>query len=303
MQDIKQLNNDYAIAGQLEFVEGPGGLPFIRINNTCASALVSVYAGQVLSFRPAGEPEDLMFLSKKAYYQTGKAIKGGVPVCWPWFGADPEGLGRAAHGFVRNRMWNVLSTGMTAEGGTRVMLGLADTPETRTVWPHAFSLTLEITVDRALGLKLVTRNTGHENFSVTQALHTYFNVGDIGRTSVTGLEDREYTDKAGGGSAPGHQHGAVTINAEVDRIYLDTPKELVIHDAALKRRIRIVSAGSKTAVIWNPWIKITSAMADLEPDDYQRFLCVETTNAATDVVQVAPGQESSLIAVYSAERD
>lgn len=303
MQDIKQLNSKYAIAGQLEFIEGPGGLPFIRINNTAASALVSVYAGQVLSFRPAGEPEDLMFLSKKAYYQTGKAIKGGVPVCWPWFGADPEGLGRAAHGFVRNRMWNVLGTGMTAEGEARVMLGLTDTPETHAVWPHAFSLTLEITIGKSLSLKLATRNTGNESFTVTQALHTYFSVGDIERTSVTGLEEREYIDKAGGGSVPGHQHGAVTINAEVDRIYLDTPKELVIHDAALKRRIRIVSAGSKTAVVWNPWIKITAGMADLESHDYQHFICVETTNAAADIVQVAPGQESSLMAVYLAERD
>lgn len=303
MQDIAQLNSEYAIAGQLGFIEGQGGLPCIRINNAAASALVSVYAGQVLSFRPAGEPDDLMFLSKKAYYQTGKAIKGGVPVCWPWFGADPEGLGRPAHGFVRNRLWDVLGTGVTADGATHVTLGLTDTPETQAVWPHAFHLALEITIGSTLGLKLVTRNTGSQTFSVTQALHTYFSVGDIGRTRVTGLENRAYIDKAGGGTAPGQQHGAVTVNAEVDRIYLDTPDQLVIHDDALKRCIRIASAGSKTAVVWNPWIKIATGMADLEAQDYQRFLCVETTNAATDIVQIAPGQESFLMAVYSAERD
>ncbi|MEK6708405.1 MAG: D-hexose-6-phosphate mutarotase [Pseudomonadota bacterium] len=298
---IEQLNADYAIAGQLRFIEGKGGFPFIEISNAKASALISVYAGQALSFRPAGTADDLMFLSEKAYYQPGKAIKGGAPICWPWFGADPQGLGRPAHGFVRNRLWNVVATGTTADGDTRVTLGLIDTPETRAIWPQSFTLALEITVGNSLNLELVTGNTGTQTFSITQAFHTYFKVGDISQTSVLGLEGIDYIDKTDN-SAQKHQTGAVTINTEVDRIYLGVQGELVIADAALKRRIRIASRGSKTAVVWNPWAKISAEMGDLQDDDYRRLLCVETTNAATDVVEVAPDSEFRLVANYRAEQ-
>ena len=299
--NTEQLNTEYAIPGQLKFIQGAGGLPFIEVTTANSSALISVYAGQVLSFRPAGEVDDLMFLSEKAYYQTGKAIKGGAPVCWPWFGADPQGLGRPAHGFVRNRMWNVVATETTESGEIRVILGLEDTPETTAIWPQSFTLMLEITVGKSLNLELVTRNTGAQLFPVTQAFHTYFKVGDISQVSVSGLEDADYIDKVDN-SALKKQIGSVVINEEVDRIYLGVRDELVINDIALKRRIRIRSGGSKTAVVWNPWAKISAEMADLQDNDYRNLLCVETTNAATDVVEVSPGRESRLVANYSIER-
>ncbi|GDX60326.1 MAG: putative glucose-6-phosphate 1-epimerase [Nitrosomonadaceae bacterium] len=299
--NTEQLNTEYAIPGQLKFIQGAGGLPFIEVTTANSSALISVYAGQVLSFRPAGEMDDLMFLSEKAYYQTGKAIKGGAPVCWPWFGADPQGLGRPAHGFVRNRMWNVVATEITVSGAIRVILGLEDTPETIEIWPQSFTLMLEITVGKSLNLELVTRNTGAQLFPVTQAFHTYFKVGDISQVSVSGLEDTDYIDKVDN-SALKKQIGPVVINEEVDRIYLGVRDELVINDIALKRRIRIRSGGSKTAVVWNPWAKISAEMADLQDNDYRNLLCAETTNAATDVVEVSPGRESRLVANYSIER-
>ncbi len=299
--NIEQLNSDHGISGQLKFVEGGGGLPFIQIDNTKASAVISVYAGQVLSFQPANEPQNLMFLSEAAYYKVGKAIKGGVPICWPWFGPDPERLGRPTHGFVRNRFWDVLRTEVRAGGDTRVTLGLTDTPETRTIWPHSFALALEITVGDSLNLELVTRNTAKEKFSITQALHTYFKVGHISQVVVLGLEDTGYIDKVDNG-AHKLQKGAVTINAEVDRIYRDAPNELVIDDTALVRRIRIASQGSKTAVVWNPWEKIAAEMGDLKDDDYQRLLCVEIANAGTDVVEVSPDSEFRLVANYRVER-
>lgn len=298
--NIEQLNTDHGIVGQIEFFEGQGGLPFIRASNAKANALISVYAGQVLAYRPAGKAEDLMFLSEKAYYQAGKAIKGGVPICWPWFGPDPEGKGRPAHGFVRNRMWDVVDTAVTVNGETRIVLGLTDTPETRSIWPHAFVLRLEINIGEKLDLALVTRNSGDQPFTITQAFHTYFGVGDIHQTSVSGLEGKSYIDKVDGGQQK-IQSGAVTINTEVDRIYLDVANELVIHDAARKRNVRITSQGSRSAVIWNPWAKIASEMADLQDDDYLRLLCVETTNAASDVVTIQPGSEFRLTAQYRSE--
>ncbi|SNX59653.1 glucose-6-phosphate 1-epimerase [Nitrosomonas ureae] len=300
---IEELNTKYKIAGQLEFIAGNGGLPMIRVNNAKAAALISLHAGQVLSYQPAGEPEDVLFLSEKAYYQDGKAIKGGAPICWPWFGADPEGKGRPGHGFVRNRSWNVVATEALSNGDTKVIVGLDDTPETQAIWAHSFSLRQEIVIGDTLNLSLITRNTGKEKFTITQAFHTYFKVGDITRAKVVGLAGCDYLDKAGGGNTQKHQTGDVAIDTEVDRIYLDVGNTLTIDDSALNRRIQITSQGSKTAVVWNPWEKISKEMADLEDTDYQRLVCVETTNAANDVVEVAPGRECRLIASYQVTRN
>jgi len=296
--NIEQLNSDYGIADQLRFSNGKGDLPIIEINNSHAQALISVYAGQVLSYRPQSASEDLMFLSEKAYYQTGKAIKGGTPICWPWFGPDPENKGRASHGFVRNRLWSVQSTTTTPEQETKVTLGLQDTPETQGIWPHAFELSIEITVGKTLDIELVTHNTGDQPFTITQALHTYFKVGDIAAVKVGGLEDKEYIDKVDGGTQK-HQSGLITIAEEVDRIYTDVPSVLVIEDAALKRKIHINSTGSQTAIVWNPWTDNAVKMADLADDDYKKFVCVETANAANDVVTISPGTEGRLTANYS----
>lgn len=280
-------------------VAGNGGLPMLNVSNDHADAVISVYAGQVLSFTPKGAA-DVLFVSDKAYYAEGKAIKGGVPICWPWFGADPEGQGRPAHGFMRNRMWSEWETRDNADGSTTVVLGVESSPETLAMWPHAFRLAMEITVGKTLQLALVTRNTGEAAFTITQAMHTYFAVGDIAQTTVTGLEGRQYLDKAADGNgATKQQDGAIRINGEVDRVYLGVPAELVIVDSALNRTIRITSSGNNTAVVWNPWAKIAAGMADLQDDDYTRFVCVETTNAADDVVEVAAGGEFRLVAEYS----
>ncbi|PTN11778.1 D-hexose-6-phosphate mutarotase [Nitrosomonas aestuarii] len=296
----EQLNADHGIAGQVEFIEGNGGLTMIQVSTPKANALISIHAGQVLSYQPSGE-EDILFLSSKAYYQDGKAIKGGAPVCWPWFGPDPEGKGRPGHGFVRNRPWNVLSTEATPDDDIKITLGLTDTPETREIWPHAFELTQEIVVGDSLNLTLITRNTGAELFSITQAFHTYFKVGDITQTSVMGLQDCTYIDKVNS-SAEKKQEGVITIASEVDRIYHDVSNTMIIDDKALNRCIQILSQGNKTAVVWNPWEKISAEMADLEDTDYKRLLCVETTNAASDVIAIAPGQEFRLVADYSVMR-
>jgi glucose-6-phosphate 1-epimerase len=277
---------------------GNGGLPMINVSNGHADALISVYAGQVLSFQPKGAA-DVLFVSEKAYYAQGKAIKGGVPICWPWFGADPEGKGRPAHGFMRNRMWSEWESRENADGSTTVVLGVESSPETLAIWPHAFKLAMEITVGNTLQLALVTRNTGDAPFTITQALHTYFSVGDIAATRVTGLEGTQYIDKAAGaGGAIKQQDGAVSIAAEVDRVYLGVPSALAIVDGAQNRTIRITSSGNQTAVVWNPWAEIAAGMADLQDDDYTRFVCVETTNAADDVVEVPAGGEFRLVAEY-----
>lgn len=298
---IDRLDADYGIPGRIRFLEGRGGLPFIEMTGVGARALVSVYGGQVLSYRPGREPERLLFLSAKSYYEPGKPIKGGIPVCWPWFGPDPAGEGRPAHGFARSRLWSIDATEARPDGPAILRLRLRETEETRQLWPYAFELSLDVSVGEDLGLALVTRNRGDSAFSVSQALHTYLRVGDIGAVRVRGLEGTDYLDKVDGGARKS-QRGVVTIAKEVDRIYTGVPRQLVVEDAAWGRRIRIVSAGSRTAVIWNPGARISREMPDLEDVDYHRFLCVETANAADDAVEVAPGAESQLAVSFYVER-
>lgn len=298
---VEQLNKDFGISGQVEVVEGKGGFPIVTVSNEKAKAKISVYSAQVLSFQPAGESTDLMFVSENAYYQTGKATKGGIPICWPWFGPDPEGKGRASHGFVRNRMWTLLAAESSPTGETTVRLGMSPSEETLAIWPCQFDLVMEVVVGEQLAVTLTTKNTGDTAFPITQAFHTYFRTGDIGKVKVLGLEGQAYLDKPDNGVQK-TQDGVIEIAGEVDRVYMDVPAELVIEDGELGRRIRINSTGSKTAIVWNPWADIAQNMADLEDNDYQRFICVETANAADDVVEVAAGAEYQLKAVYTIER-
>lgn len=299
---VEQLNQEFGIANQVKVVEGKGGFPVVEVTNEKATAKISVYAAQVLSFKPAGEPEDLLFLSEKAYYQPGKASKGGIPICWPWFGPDPEGKGRASHGFVRNRMWTLLGAEATPTGETKVRLGMSPSEETLAIWPNQFELVAEIVVGTQLSVTLTTQNTGDKAFSITQALHTYFATGDIKQVRVLGFENARYVDKVDGG-AKKTQTGDITITEECDRIYTDVRPEVVIEDGGMGRRIRITATGSTTAIVWNPWTEISTKMADLEDNDYQRFICVETANAEDEVIEVAPGTEYAMQAVYTIERE
>ena len=296
--NIEQLNADYGIADKAKFVEGKGGFPVIEINNEHARAVVSLYAGQVLSFQPANQPQDLMFVSDNAYYQSGKAMKGGSPVCWPWFGPDPEEKGRSSHGFVRNRLWTMRSLASTQDGATKVIMGIVDTPETRQIWDYSFDLAIAITVGSSLTIELITHNTGEENFSITQALHSYFKVGDITKVRVLGLTDKSYIDKVDGNKQK-TQTGAVSFTQECDRIYFNVPSELTIDDASLNRKIKVTATNSKTAIVWNPWSEISANMADLADLDYQNFVCVETANAANEIIEVAAGSKYKMTANYS----
>jgi glucose-6-phosphate 1-epimerase len=294
---LDNLNAAHAIPDQLTFIAGPGGLPLIEVHNAHASAQVSLYGGQVLRLRPHTASADLLFVSERARYQVGTAIRGGIPVCWPWFGADPEGLGRPNHGFARTRLWSVAGTTALPDGATQITLALTDTPDTRAIWPHPFRLELEIIVGPSLRLALLTRNTGGQPFTTTQALHSYLAVGELARTAVAGLDGCPYFDKAAG--TPGalrQQLGAVTFTAEVDRIYTDAPAALRVQVGAGQRTLRIRSEGSRSAVVWNPGATLAAGMADLADDEYQRFVCVETANVADDAVTVPPGGEHRLVA-------
>lgn len=295
--DIAQANDAFAIPGVLAICAGEGGFPLITIDNAFARASICAHGGQVLSYCPVNTNDDLLFVSRQAQFQPGKAIKGGIPVCWPWFGPDPEQRGRPAHGFVRTRDWQLLLTETRVDGSTRVQLGTRDDDKTRSDWPHAFSLEIEITIGETLDVALITHNTGEAAFSVTQAQHTYFNVGDLRQVQVLGLAGHDYLDKLADGARV-TQSGPINIDGPLDRIYLQTLDRLIIDDPSLGRAIHIEREGSRSAVVWSPWIEQARAMGDFGDDEYLRTLCVETTNAAEDRVTIAPGDQYRLASSY-----
>jgi glucose-6-phosphate 1-epimerase len=311
--DIAQANEEFGIAGVLSICAGAGGFPVICIDNEHAQAEICAYAGQVLSYRPGPEQQDLLFVSEHAHFQPGKAIKGGIPVCWPWFGPDPEARGRPDHGFVRGRHWRLLATEAMVDGGTRVRLGCRDDEATRALWPHPFALEIEVMVGESLDVALVSRNTGDLPVTITQGLHTYFKVGDVRRVQVLGLAGHEYIDKVASiapDRAPADhvdvrvkQSGPINFDGPVNRIYLDTTGRLIVDDPALGRQIRIDREGSRSAVIWNPWVAQSQQMGDFGDDEYLGMVCVETTNAADDAVTVPAGASHRMASRYSIVHD
>ncbi len=295
--EINRLNSEYGLTDQLKFVQGKGAFPFISIQNKSASAIISLYAAQVLSFKPATETEDLLFLSQKTFYEEGRAMRGGVPICWPWFGPNRTGIDMPDHGFARNGLWEVIETTAVSEAETRVKLRFKQNPHRTEYWPQTYILELDISVGKSLSLHLSTYNLGRKAFYITQALHAYFNVGDIHQVAILGLEDTHYLDKLDNWQQKYQSH-AVTIPFEVDRIYQDVKHELTITDPVFNRHILVTSNHYKTAVVWNPWRYVSAHIADLEPHDYKRFLCLEAGNVAIDTLEVLPNNSVTLSVNY-----
>jgi glucose-6-phosphate 1-epimerase len=291
---LDQLNQQFAIPNVLRFSEAVPGLPVAEITTALASASVALHGAHVLSWQPTGQTP-VIWVSKAAIFESGKPVRGGVPICWPWFGPMP---GKSLHGFVRTLLWQMRGAEVDAAGQLVLRLGMVDDASTRAVWDHAFDLELQVTVGASLRLALITRNTGAEPLSINQALHTYFCTADINQTTVQGLAGGSYIDKVQN-FAVCQQSGDVAFSAETDRIYTDTTADSLIQDAAAGRAIRIAKQGSATTVVWNPWSEKEKGMVDMAPGEYQQMLCVETCNAGPDVVTIAAGGVHALVATIS----
>ena len=299
--EIDTLNRRFGIPNHLHFSEGPNAFVLAEINNFHARATVCLAGAQVLTFQPANH-DPVLYLSKAARYVVGKSVRGGIPVCWPWFGPHATDAQKPAHGVARSSMWRVIETGALNDGATRVVLELTPTAEHRTLWPYDASVQLHVSVGPALTMELVTRNESTQPIHISEALHTYFQVSDIESVSVSGLEGSIYIDKVTGGAAA-TQRQPITIHGETDRVYLNTTTECVIHDPALRRRIHIAKTGSRSTVVWNPWAEKALKLGDMGEDGFRSMLCVETANALDDVVSIAAGTEHRLTSSISVERD
>jgi glucose-6-phosphate 1-epimerase len=297
--DLSYLNQRFGIRDQLSFAEGQGGLPVMKIDNPYATADIYLHGGHVTHFQPHGT-EPILWLSKQAQFAPAGAIRGGIPLIWPWFGAHPTDDDKPAHGFARRQAWQVRHTIFADSGATQVELVLHDNEETKALWPHPFRLSLTITVGPALRLDLSLRHMGTELAVISNALHSYFFVSDITQVDITGLEDTRFVDKLDKDQLK-LQQGSVVIEEEVDRVYLNTTADCVLHDPGFQRRIRIAKAGSHSTVVWNPWAAKAKRMADFPDEGYRHMVCIETANALHNTLEILPHTEARLTAVIGHE--
>jgi glucose-6-phosphate 1-epimerase len=279
---------------------GAGGLPRARVRGARADAEVYLQGGHLTRWQPHGAAP-VLFLSTRAAYATGKAIRGGVPLIFPWFGPHATDRQAPMHGFARAHPWRLVTSGPGADGAVVLDLALEDDEATRRLWPTAFTLRYRVTVGEALHLALEVANTSAAPFTFEAALHTYLAVGDVEAVAVTGLEHTTYIDKVDAFTRKRHGAEPLRLTGETDRVFLGTRARCVVDDRALGRRLVVDKAGSATTVVWNPWATRAREIADLEPDDWRRMICVETANAADDAVTLAAGARHVMSATIRVE--
>ena len=277
----------FEIPGRVALAAGNGGLTKINITTGRSTAEIYLHGAHVTGFQKNGEPP-LLFLSRRSQFAAGKAIRGGVPICFPWFGPRAGG---EAHGFARITEWEMIETATMPDNGVKVRFRLPPTAAVAT-WPP-FSTEFTVTVTDQLTMELVTTNRSPDrNFEFENCLHTYFAVGDIAQISIIGLKGAHYLDKTDQGARKLETGDAIRITAETNRVYPDTPGPVEIHDAKFSRVVRVERSGSASTVVWNPWT--TQLMPDFDPAEHGRMLCVESGNVGQNKITLAPGATTVL---------
>lgn len=297
---LTELNQRYAISNHVQFKEIAEGMIVAEVANQHALANIALQGAHVATFQPRGE-EPVIWLSPYAKFAPGKSIRGGVPICWPWFGPHKTESKFPGHGYARTVSWELFETKALPDGSTFLRFGLIESDATRAQWPHPSTVQLEVTVGKSLRVELSTHNTGSAAFELGEALHTYFHISDVAKTTIRGLENCEYLDKVQDFARVTQKDGIV-IDSEVDRVYVNTTADCVIEDKGLKRAIRISKQGSRSTVVWNPWTEKADKMGDFGKDGHRGMVCVESGNAMENVVTLAPGEIHKLVAVYSVEK-
>ncbi len=296
MPALNDLNHRFGIADTLHFEELSSGFIVARVSNAFGTASIALQGAHVMTWQPRGQ-QPVIWLSEQAKFAVGKSIRGGVPVCWPWFGPHATEPKFPGHGFARTVPWELIETKALPDGRTRLAFEIIQSEATRAQWPHPSRARNIITVGPELEVQLATVNTGDKPFELGQALHTYFEVGDVRKVTLHGFSGCEYIDKVAVGARK-QQQGPVNFTQETDRIYLGTHGYCEIRDPVLNRSLLVTATGSRSTVVWNPWTEVANRMGDLGPDGHFKMVCVETSNAAADVVVLKPNQEHVMAAQY-----
>lgn len=279
---VRDMNlGRFEIPGRVRIAECPAGWPLLLVSTGFSEAEIHPHGAHVTRFRRTdGEP--VLFLSERAVFEEGKAIRGGVPVIFPWFGGR-EGL--PAHGTARTTRWELEETAELDTGSVLVALRLPETP--------GCEVTFRATIGRTLEMDLCVANTGDEPLTFENCLHTYLAVGDIHRTEVRGLRGARFIDSVTG-SRHVDEDDAVRFRDETDRIYQNTAAACEIRDPVMRRVISVRKGGSRSTVVWNPWAGKSERMSDFGNDEYLRMVCVESGNVKDDAVTLAAGAGSVL---------
>jgi glucose-6-phosphate 1-epimerase len=269
-------------------MDGQGGLPMVRVETAFSTAEIYLQGAHVTHFQKAGEAP-LLFLSSESKFMEGMAIRGGVPVIFPWFGAKE---GAPSHGFARTRTWELVEA--AADGESQVSLRFR-LPNSADPAEAGWAVEYIVMIGVALTLELVVTNASlRDEFSFEDCLHTYFNIGDINAVWIGGLKGVKYRDKVEGFKEKTETSDAIRIAGEVDGVYLDTTDMVEIRDEKLRRKILVRKNGSASTVLWNPWIEKAKQLSDFGDEEYQRMVCVESGNVGKNWVTLKPGESSSL---------
>lgn len=291
------MQNSARDARHTEQIEAHG-LKALRLRANGSEAVVYLHGAHVASFRTM-EHGELLWVSEKAVYAPGKAIRGGVPICFPWFGAHPSQSSFPAHGFARTLEFRV--EGSALHGDNVVAeLSLSSSEQTLALFPHAFKARLRVSVGRELGLSFDVENTGDAAFDYELALHTYLGVSDVRHVSVEGLAGARYDDKVSGERSVVQPDAPLSFSAETDRVY-DSSSRVTVRDEARKRRLLVDKMRSQTTVVWNPWLGKAKRMADFGDNEWPHMLCVEAANASPHGIHLPPQSRHTTTTIISAE--
>ena len=293
MQDLTELQRRFDLPG-VTIEAGQGGLPRVAVSTPAAEGHVYLHGAHVTHYQPrgkggAGGQKPVLFMSAASHFAAGKPIRGGVPLIFPWFGPNAADPKAPAHGFARTVAWELREVTRVDDESVAVELFLGPSEATRKVWPHEFDLIFTVVFGPSLTMALEVRNTGSAPFKFEEALHTYLTVSDVRQVTIEGLAGREFIDKVDGAKRK-TQAGAIKIEGETDRVYLNTHDTVLVNDRAFGgRAIEVSKQNSDATVVWNPWVAKAKAMADFGDDEWPAMACVETANAADCAVTLEPG--------------
>jgi D-hexose-6-phosphate mutarotase len=298
---LDTLNGKFALrektgAPQLQFVAGDGGLVCADVKTPACTGRVYLLGGHVTAWQPAGE-EPVIFTSSKSQFAVGKAIRGGVPVCFPWYDGKAQsavaGIGGTAgpqHGIVRTVEWQVEETRDLGDGAVSVTLITRSNAASKQYWPGDYELREHVVFGKQLQIDLLVKNTGDQPMKYEEDLHSYFFVRDVRKASVLGLDRVEYVDKYDAGKHK-KQQGSIALSTPADSIYLGTNGPITIVDDAIGRRMIIDKIDSRDTILWTPGS--TRAVSDLGPGEWMNYVTIEVANVGDNSRTVGPGEIES----------
>jgi len=286
----------FEIPGRVTAARGQGGLTKINVATGRSTAEIYLHGAHVTGFQKNGEPP-LLFLSRLSRFAAGQPIRGGVPICFPWFGPREGG---GVHGFARLAEWEL--TDASAIGDAVTLHFLLPASTAAGAWPPC-ATEFAVTIADRLTMELaVTNQSADQNFDFENCLHTYCAVGDIASISLVGLQGVPFLDHAAGaaGARRSENDAVLRITQETNRVYLDTPGPVEIRDENLRRTIRVEKFNSRSTVVWNPWT--TQKMPDdFDAAEHRRMICVESGNVKQNRLALPPGQTATLKVVLSSQ--